>query len=118
MPVVVNAMLGVIMMTWIHAMYQRSKKIFIFLVAVLLASTIATRVMTGIGIDKSISVWDSYTDTRGAHAFRHPSVFFCPSCGRPMSDFRNLDTYLYMGDPRIVLRSGLLQSTFSNCDNR
>ncbi|KAG0692902.1 hypothetical protein DFH29DRAFT_447699 [Suillus ampliporus] len=50
MPVVVNAMLGVIMMTRIHAMYQRSKKNFIFLVTVFLASTIATGVMTGIGI--------------------------------------------------------------------
>lgn len=48
-PVVVNAILGVIMMTRIHAMYQGSKKILIFLGVVLLACTIASAVMTGIG---------------------------------------------------------------------
>ncbi|KAG2140615.1 hypothetical protein DEU56DRAFT_797697 [Suillus clintonianus] len=42
-------MLGVIMMTRIYAMYQRSKKMLIFLVVLLLASTIATGVMTAIG---------------------------------------------------------------------
>ncbi|KAG2044035.1 hypothetical protein BDR03DRAFT_940604 [Suillus americanus] len=46
--VVVNAMLGVIMMTRIHAMYQRSKKMLIFLVVVLLASTITSGVIMGI----------------------------------------------------------------------
>ncbi|KAG0694703.1 hypothetical protein DFH29DRAFT_958927 [Suillus ampliporus] len=101
MPVVVNAMLGVIMMTRIHAMYQRSKKIFIFLVTVFLTSTIATGVMTGIGIGHA-------SGGEGAYPFRHPSVFFRPSCGRPTSDFRNLDTSLYMGD---------LAFTFANCDN-
>ncbi|KAG0698863.1 hypothetical protein DFH29DRAFT_80143 [Suillus ampliporus] len=49
MPVVVNAMLGVIMMNRIHAMYQGSRMIFIFLVMVLLASTIASGVMTVMG---------------------------------------------------------------------
>ncbi|KAG2044033.1 hypothetical protein BDR03DRAFT_940593 [Suillus americanus] len=44
--VVVNAMLGVIMMVRIHAMYQRSKKVLIFLVVVLLASTITSGIMT------------------------------------------------------------------------
>lgn len=39
-------MLGVIMMTRLHAMYQRSKKMLIFLVVVLLASTITSGVMT------------------------------------------------------------------------
>ncbi|KAG1739856.1 uncharacterized protein EDB91DRAFT_1347220 [Suillus paluster] len=48
-PVVVNAMLGIIMMTRIQAMYRRSKTISIFLVVVLLASTIASAVMTGMG---------------------------------------------------------------------
>ncbi|KAG1772503.1 hypothetical protein EV702DRAFT_625032 [Suillus placidus] len=46
-------MLGIIMMIRIHAMYQRSKKILIFLVVVLLASTIASgvlRVMSNIGV--------------------------------------------------------------------
>ncbi|KAG1848114.1 hypothetical protein F4604DRAFT_1687839 [Suillus subluteus] len=46
--VVVNAMLGVIMMARIHAMYQRSKKMLIFLVVVLLASTITSGVIMGI----------------------------------------------------------------------
>ncbi|KAG0703739.1 hypothetical protein DFH29DRAFT_998182 [Suillus ampliporus] len=46
-PVVVNAMLGVIMMVRIHAMYQQSRKILIFLVVVLLVSIIATAVMLG-----------------------------------------------------------------------
>ncbi|KAG0702512.1 hypothetical protein DFH29DRAFT_499654 [Suillus ampliporus] len=45
-PVAVNAMLGVIMIVRIHAMYQQSRKILIFLVVVLLASTIASGVMT------------------------------------------------------------------------
>ncbi|KAG1733430.1 hypothetical protein EDB19DRAFT_2041231 [Suillus lakei] len=45
-PIVVNAMLGVIMMTRIHAMYQGSTEMFIFLVVVLLVSTIASGVMT------------------------------------------------------------------------
>ncbi|KAG1735640.1 uncharacterized protein EDB91DRAFT_1144466 [Suillus paluster] len=45
-PVVVNAMLGVIIITRIHAMYQRSKPMLIFVVVVFLASTIASGVMT------------------------------------------------------------------------
>ncbi|KAG2342702.1 hypothetical protein BDR05DRAFT_963914 [Suillus weaverae] len=48
-PVVINAMLGVIMMTRIYAMYQRSKRMLIFLVVLLLASTVAAGVMTAIG---------------------------------------------------------------------
>jgi uncharacterized membrane protein len=44
--VAVNAMLGVIMMMRVHAMYQRSKKMLIFLVVVLLASTITSAVLT------------------------------------------------------------------------
>ncbi|KAG2117045.1 uncharacterized protein F5147DRAFT_768429 [Suillus discolor] len=44
-PVIVNAMLGVIMIARINAMYQGSKKLFIFLVVALLASTIASGVM-------------------------------------------------------------------------
>ncbi|KAG2113959.1 hypothetical protein DEU56DRAFT_189931 [Suillus clintonianus] len=45
-PVVINAMLGVIMMIRIHAMYGRSKKMLIFLAVLLLIFTIATGVMT------------------------------------------------------------------------
>ncbi|KAG2140600.1 hypothetical protein DEU56DRAFT_911668 [Suillus clintonianus] len=43
--VVVNAMLGVIMMARIHAMYQGSQRMLIFLVIVWLASTIASGVI-------------------------------------------------------------------------
>ncbi|OAX40262.1 hypothetical protein K503DRAFT_781520 [Rhizopogon vinicolor AM-OR11-026] len=35
--VIVNVMLGVIMITWLHAMYQRSKKMLVFLVVIFLA---------------------------------------------------------------------------------
>jgi len=48
-PIVVNAMLGVIMMIRIYAMYGRPKKMLVFLVIVLLSSTIASGVMTAIG---------------------------------------------------------------------
>lgn len=48
-PVIINAMLGVIMMTRIHTMYQRSQKMLNFLVVLLLACTVATGVMTAIG---------------------------------------------------------------------
>ncbi|KAG2097055.1 uncharacterized protein F5147DRAFT_374261 [Suillus discolor] len=47
-PVIVNAMLGIIMIARINAMYQRSKKLLIFLV-VLLGSTITSGVLTVIG---------------------------------------------------------------------
>lgn len=53
MTVVVNAMLGVVMMTRIHAMYGRSKRMLIFLIVVLIASTITGGVMVivaGIGV--------------------------------------------------------------------
>ncbi|KAG2346250.1 hypothetical protein BDR05DRAFT_1057871 [Suillus weaverae] len=62
-PVVVNAILGVIMMFRIHAMYQRSKRILIFLVVVLLASTIASSVITvmaNIGVSAGESVLSGY----------------------------------------------------------
>ncbi|KAG0696437.1 hypothetical protein DFH29DRAFT_879350 [Suillus ampliporus] len=48
-PVIINAMLGVIMTTRIYAMYQRYKKLLIFLVAVFLASTIASVVIAVMG---------------------------------------------------------------------
>ncbi|KAG1885382.1 hypothetical protein F4604DRAFT_1951634 [Suillus subluteus] len=44
-PVIVNAMLGVIMIARIYAMYQGSKKLLIFLVVALLACTITSGVM-------------------------------------------------------------------------
>ncbi|KAG2034005.1 hypothetical protein BDR03DRAFT_966291 [Suillus americanus] len=44
-PVIVNAILGVIMIARLYAMYQGSKKLLAFLVVMLLASTIASGVM-------------------------------------------------------------------------
>ncbi|KAG0694017.1 hypothetical protein DFH29DRAFT_1083988 [Suillus ampliporus] len=60
-PVVVNAMLGVIMMIRIHAMYQRSRMMLIFLAVVLLTATIASAVISGManigvsGVEKVLS---------------------------------------------------------------
>lgn len=48
MSVLVNAMLGVIMIARLHAMYQKSKRVLIFLVVIFLAVTIACVVITGI----------------------------------------------------------------------
>ncbi|KAG1885378.1 hypothetical protein F4604DRAFT_1675957 [Suillus subluteus] len=48
-PVTVNAMLGVIMVAQIYAMYQGSKKLLIFLVVALLACTIVSVVMMNFG---------------------------------------------------------------------
>ncbi|KIK46006.1 hypothetical protein CY34DRAFT_463206 [Suillus luteus UH-Slu-Lm8-n1] len=48
-PVVVNAMLGVIMMIRIYAMYQGSKKILVFLIVVLLLCTTAIAVVAAMG---------------------------------------------------------------------
>ncbi|KAG1740457.1 uncharacterized protein EDB91DRAFT_1347029 [Suillus paluster] len=45
MSAVVNAMLGVIMIARLHAMYQRSRKILVFLVVIFLALTIASTVI-------------------------------------------------------------------------
>ncbi|KAG1870810.1 hypothetical protein F4604DRAFT_1955921 [Suillus subluteus] len=58
-PVVVNALLGVIIMIQIHVMYQRSKKMLVFLVVFLLASTIASSVITvmaniGVSVDEFV----------------------------------------------------------------
>ncbi|KAG2347943.1 hypothetical protein BDR05DRAFT_593997 [Suillus weaverae] len=49
MTVVVNTMLGVIMITRLHAMYQRSRKILVFLVVIFVAFTVACGVITAIG---------------------------------------------------------------------
>ncbi|KAG2148581.1 hypothetical protein BD769DRAFT_576363 [Suillus cothurnatus] len=44
----VNVILGVIMIAWLHAMYQRSRKVLIFLVVIFLAIIIANAVMLAI----------------------------------------------------------------------
>ncbi|KAG2348147.1 hypothetical protein BDR05DRAFT_957795 [Suillus weaverae] len=48
--VVIAAMLGVIMIARLHAMYQRSRNILIFLVIIFLAVNIACGVITAIGL--------------------------------------------------------------------
>ncbi|KAG1780249.1 hypothetical protein EV702DRAFT_769695 [Suillus placidus] len=53
MNVVVAAMLGVIMITRLHAMYQRSRKMLIFLCVILLVLTIAGGAMTATGINRN-----------------------------------------------------------------
>ncbi|KAG2118979.1 uncharacterized protein F5147DRAFT_194315 [Suillus discolor] len=53
MHVVVAAMLGVIMITRLHAMYQGSRKMLIFLIVILLVLTIAGGVTTAIGIKRN-----------------------------------------------------------------
>ncbi|KAG2339897.1 hypothetical protein BDR05DRAFT_967513 [Suillus weaverae] len=56
MNVVVAAMLGVIMITRLHAMYQRSRKMLIFLFVILLVLTIAGGAMTATGINRNSKV--------------------------------------------------------------
>lgn len=53
MHVVVAAMLGAIMITRLHAMYQGSRKMLIFLIVILLVLTIAGVVTTAIGIKRN-----------------------------------------------------------------
>ncbi|KAG2043509.1 hypothetical protein BDR03DRAFT_422994 [Suillus americanus] len=45
---IVNVILGVIMITWLHAMYQRSRQVLIFLVVIFLAITSTNAVMLAI----------------------------------------------------------------------
>ncbi|KAG2341289.1 hypothetical protein BDR05DRAFT_965850 [Suillus weaverae] len=52
--VVVTAMLGVIMIARLHAMYQRSRIMFIFLVIIFLAVNIACGVITAIGLKHTV----------------------------------------------------------------
>jgi hypothetical protein len=62
-PVIVNAMLGVIMIARINAMYHGSKKVFIFLVAALLACTIASAVImviANLGVSAQQAVLSGY----------------------------------------------------------
>ncbi|KAG2370044.1 hypothetical protein BDR07DRAFT_335282 [Suillus spraguei] len=52
--VVVAAMLGVIMITRLHAMYQGSRKMLIFLVVILLVLTITGGAITAAGINRNL----------------------------------------------------------------
>ncbi|KIK40699.1 hypothetical protein CY34DRAFT_254205 [Suillus luteus UH-Slu-Lm8-n1] len=62
-PIIVNAVLGVIMVTRMNAMYQGSKKLLIFLVVVLLASMIVSGVMgviANLGVSAQEAVVSGY----------------------------------------------------------
>jgi len=62
-PVIVNAMLGAIMIARINVMYEGSKKMFIFLVVALLASTTASGVMmviANLGVSSQEAVLSGY----------------------------------------------------------
>ncbi|KAG1888841.1 hypothetical protein F4604DRAFT_1915901 [Suillus subluteus] len=62
-PIIVNVMLGVIMIARLNAMYQGSKKLLIFLVVALLASTIASGVMVviaNLGVSAEEAVLSGY----------------------------------------------------------
>ncbi|KAG2367154.1 hypothetical protein BDR07DRAFT_1372981 [Suillus spraguei] len=64
MGVVVNAILGVIMIIQLHAMYQQSRKVFVFLVVIFLAIKIANAVMVAImmtEISEGDVIWDCFT---------------------------------------------------------
>ncbi|KAG1817913.1 hypothetical protein EV424DRAFT_1644981 [Suillus variegatus] len=50
----VNAMLGVIMIAWLHAMYQGSRKMLMFLVIIFLAINIACGVIAAIGLNDAV----------------------------------------------------------------
>ncbi|KAG1844814.1 hypothetical protein DFJ58DRAFT_515308 [Suillus subalutaceus] len=63
---VVNVILGVIMIARLHAMYQRSRKVLIFLVVSFLAIRIANVVMVAIQDDADVS--------GGIRSLRHLSV--------------------------------------------
>ncbi|KAG2049281.1 hypothetical protein BDR06DRAFT_975333 [Suillus hirtellus] len=58
MTFVANAMLGVIMITRIHAMYQRSKKVLIILIAMFLAICIAVGVLIAISGMHISEAWE------------------------------------------------------------
>lgn len=91
-PVVVNVILGVIMMTRVYAMYQGSKKMLVFLVIMLLGSTIASAVMAVIA-NLGISA--------GGCTFWLPYLS-CQHWARwGRAECRRVDTYRYMGDPRL-----------------
>jgi hypothetical protein len=58
MPIFIFVILGVVMIFRLHAMYQGSRKILVFLVAILLVLTIATGVL--LGIVESYLQWEQY----------------------------------------------------------
>ncbi|KAG1800055.1 hypothetical protein EV424DRAFT_1559390 [Suillus variegatus] len=55
--VALTAMLGVIMIARLHAMYQGSRTMLMFLVIIFLAVNIACGVIAAIGLNDTVSVW-------------------------------------------------------------
>jgi len=100
----------VIMMTRIHAMYGRSKKMLIFLIVVLLASMIGSGVMTLVAdigvsggtflaVDISFAR-DSRENIRGRRLFRGLSVCNCLRWHIwRTSAWRGMDSYYRVGAP-------------------
>jgi hypothetical protein len=107
-----NVML-VIMITRLHAMYQRSRKVLIFLVVIFLAITIANAVIIAIMTMQITGgkLWlcmtcleasGSLKNTRGICSLRHLSVPIWLRERFPISGFRDLDTWYCMGCPYTV----------------
>jgi hypothetical protein len=106
-----NLTTQVIMITRLYAMYQRSRKMLVFIVVTFLAVTIACGIIAAVG--SSYLTWgrllllmkdESYqaylTNARGARARWQPPMF---SQGRgPSSDNHSLGNRYYVGDPRAL----------------
>ncbi|KAG2341767.1 hypothetical protein BDR05DRAFT_426230 [Suillus weaverae] len=114
MSVIVFPMLRAIMITRLHAMYQRSRKILIFLIVTFLADTIfnvvasvmSTRHTTGgtVNYRRKKCARSSLMNTRGTHSVRHLCVLN-QLWGYHTSGFRYLDTRYCVGGLRAVSRS-------------
>lgn len=72
MSFVVNAMLSVIMITRLYAMYQRSRKMLIFLVVTFLSVTIACGVIAAVG--SSYLTWEELVFAGNHQCFRQGEV--------------------------------------------
>jgi hypothetical protein len=105
----------VIMIAWLHAVYQRSRKVLIFLVVIFLAIIIANAVMLAIEMMqisggkpslcmRCLSASSSLTNIRGIHFLRHPSVPDKLYWRYPSFVFYDLDTCHGMGGPYALFR--------------
>jgi hypothetical protein len=106
----------VVMIARIYAMYQGSKTLLIFLVVMLLASTIASGVMIVIGnlgisarkLDLFMTAWgarDSWTFTRLGRGFLFQLPYLRSQYWHihAKSELWEYDTHRCMGDPRLVV---------------
>jgi hypothetical protein len=110
-------MLQVIMITRLYAMYQRSRKILIFLIVTFLPFDIFNVVTLGaIMITTNASggmlncgwqkrTWDSLMNTRGTHTLRHVSMLGWLRGRYSTSGFHCLDTHHCVGGPHTISRS-------------